>query len=141
MGNCNKKEQNRDMIQDEIMASKDRPMPMSMPGAKTKKNDDDSDSDSSRDSYGQIGGSMLNIREQNTNSTDVPGNLWMVETRSIDQLIAEIEELVEPVKTEFLSRDKMIANEKITIELDNDDIIYDEVGAIVNPANSDLQHN
>lgn len=32
-------------------------------------------------------------------------------------------------------------NDKMTIELVNDDIIYDEVGAIVNPSNSGLDHN
>lgn len=80
MGNCNKKLQNRDAIQDEIMSSRDRQAPAKMPSGKQKSKDKDHGSDdessSSRDSYGQIGSSMLNIREQNTNSTDVPGNLW-----------------------------------------------------------------
>ena len=88
---------------------------------------------------------MMNImardQEQNTNSTDVPGNLWLVEMRSIEQLLGEIGDLIDPVKIEFKNRETLIANDKITIELVNDDIIYDEVGAIVNPSNSLLDHN
>jgi hypothetical protein len=34
----------------------------------------------------------------------------------------------------------MMVNNKITIELFNDDIVYDEVGAIVNPAESNMEH-
>lgn len=61
-----------------------------------------------------------------------------METRPIEQLLSEIEELIDPVKPVFKDRDTMVINNKITIELMNDDIIYDEVGAIVNPANSTL---
>ena len=79
---------------------------------------------------------MLNILDQNTNSTDVPGNLWQVETRTLDQIQRELDEIEDPFDYRVVSRDQMIANNRITIELVNDDIIYDEVGAIVNPANS-----
>lgn len=79
---------------------------------------------------------MLNILDQNTNSTDVPGNLWQVETRTLDQIQKELDEIEDPFDYRIISRDQMIANNRITIELVNDDIIYDEVGAIVNPANS-----
>lgn len=79
---------------------------------------------------------MLNILDQNTNSTDVPGNLWQVETRTLDQIQRELDDIEDPFDYRVISRDQMIANNRITIELVNDDIIYDEVGAIVNPANS-----
>ena len=79
---------------------------------------------------------MLNILDQNTNSTDVPGNLWQVETRTLDQIQRELDDIEDPFDYRVVSRDQMIANNRITIELVNDDIIYDEVGAIVNPANS-----
>ena len=79
---------------------------------------------------------MLNILDQNTNSTDVPGNLWQVETRTLDQIQKELDEIEDPLDYRVISRDQLIANNRITIELVNDDIIYDEVGAIVNPANS-----
>ena len=67
MGNCNKKEHNRDMIQDEISAAKDRPEKLKnmMPGAKMFKESHDSDSDDhdSQDSYSKIGCSMMNLPE------------------------------------------------------------------------------
>lgn len=56
-------------------------------------------------------------------------------------MLTEIGDLVDPVKFHFKDRDTLIANDKLTIELINDDIIYDEVGAIVNPANGLLDHD
>lgn len=88
MGNCNKKEHNRDMIQDEISAARDRPEKLKnmMPGSKMVKQDRESDSEEgdSQDSYSKIGCSMMNLPDQHTNSTDIPGNLWQVETRTFD---------------------------------------------------------
>ena len=56
MGNCNKKEFNRDMIQDEIVAARDRPEVMNkMQKARKDSNNEDNDSENSDDSYGKIG--------------------------------------------------------------------------------------
>lgn len=82
----------------------------------------------------------MNLPDQHTNSTDIPGNLWQVETRTYDQIQSELDEIEDPFCIRFKSRDRLIANERVIIELVNDDIIYDEVGAIVNPANSELDH-
>ena len=71
----------------------------------------------------------------------MPSNLWEVETRTLDQLHRELDDIEDPFVFQVQGRDQLLANNKITIELVNDDIIYDEVGAIVNPANAQLDHN
>lgn len=60
MGNkCSRKEMNRDMIQDEIMSTRDRPEQPDRMAGRQKGNG----SDDSGDSYANMMSSMLNVHE------------------------------------------------------------------------------
>jgi len=83
MGNCNKKEGNMQDLQDEILEGRMKPIRQAPNGLTI-----DVDNNS-MDSYDQASSANMG---GNTNSMDIPGNLWQVETKTTDQLLNEIGE-------------------------------------------------